>query len=72
MNKEITYKGVVIKSVPYSESDAIISILTENGIVTFKAKGVLKTSSKLMAACLLYAYSEFVIEEKFITRTRNT
>ena len=64
MNNEKVYEGIVIKSVPYSENDAIITILTINGVVSFKARGALKTTSKFMSGCLLYAHSEFTLEEK--------
>ena len=64
MNSEKVYEGIVIKSVPYSENDAIITILTSEGLVIFKARGALKTTSKFMSGCLLYAYSEFTLEEK--------
>ena len=31
-------KGYVIRNVPYGESDAIVSVLTEEGIISFKAR----------------------------------
>ena len=46
MNKEVVISGIVIKSIPYGENDAIISVLTKDGVVTFKARGILKPSSK--------------------------
>ena len=64
MNKEVVISGIVIKSIPYGENDAIISVLTNDGVVTFKARGILKPSSKNMASCLMYAHSEFTLEEK--------
>lgn len=64
MNSEVVINGIVIKQVPYGENDAIITCLCENGIVTFKARGVLKPSSKNMSSCLMYAYSEFTLEQK--------
>ncbi len=47
MNNEVVVNGIVIKQVPYGENDAIITCLSENGIVAFKARGVLKPSSKI-------------------------
>ena len=63
-NEEVLVQGFVIKSVEYKESDAIITCLTSGGIFSFKARGVLKPGSKNAASCLLYAYSEFVLQEK--------
>ena len=64
MNNELVVSGIVIKSIPYGENDAIISCLSADGIITFKARGILKPSSKNMSSCLMYAYSEFTLEEK--------
>ena len=52
-------KGYVIRNVPYGESDAIVSGLTEEGIISFKARGIKKITSKNASSCLLYAFSEF-------------
>ena len=52
-------KGYVIRNVPYGESDAIVSVLTEEGIISFKARGIKKITSKNASSCLLYAFSEF-------------
>lgn len=64
MSEEIVFRGIVLRNTPYGESDGIVSCLTEQGIVTFKARGILKLTSRHAAACLLYAFSEFTLEEK--------
>lgn len=63
MNKEKVIQGYVIKSVEYGENDAIITVLTEYGLEVFKARGILKLSSKNRSSCLMYAKSEFTLEE---------
>lgn len=63
MNKERIIQGYVIKSVDYGENDAIITVLTKNSLEVFKAKGVLKLTSKNRSSCLMYAKSEFTLEE---------
>ena len=62
MNKEIVIHGFVLKQVEYGENDAIVSVLTESGIVVFKARGVLKLTSKNRSSCLLYSESEFTLD----------
>lgn len=64
MNNELVIRGIVIKNTPYGENDGIINCLTEEGIITFKARGILKPTSKNASSCLLYAYSEFTLESK--------
>ncbi len=64
MNDEKVIKGYVLKQIEYGENDSIVSVLTENGIVTFKAKGILKLTSKNRSSCLMYAESEFIINSK--------
>lgn len=63
INKEIVKTGFVLKNVVYGESDGIVTILTEDGLVTFKARGINKLTSKNKASCLLYSKSEFTLEE---------
>lgn len=62
-NKEIVKTGFVLKNIEYGESDGIVTILTEEGLVTFKARGINKLTSKNRASCLLYSKSEFTLEE---------
>ena len=63
MNNEEVILGYVLKSTPYKEKDAIINVLSEDGIHTFKAKGVLNPASKNASSCLLYSYSEFTVQK---------
>ena len=62
MNNEITIHCFVLKQVEYGESDAIVSVLTENGVIVFKARGILKLTSKNRSSCLLYSESEFTLD----------
>lgn len=62
MNKEKVIQGFVIRQVEYGESDAIVSVLTSHGVEVFKARGVLKLTSKNRSSCLLYSESEFTLD----------
>ena len=62
-NQEIVINGFVLKNIEYKENDGIITCLTEQGLVTFKARGINKLTSKNRSSCLLYARSEFTLEE---------
>lgn len=63
-NDEKIVKGYVIRNVQYREKDAIITCLSEEGLICFKAAGILDIKSKNSACCLLYSYSEFVLGNK--------
>ena len=59
------YQGIVLKSVPYKESDAIITLLTkEYGLISFKARGIHKINSKNASLVQLYTIGEYKIDEK--------
>lgn len=58
-----TIKGLVLKSVKYSESDKLITILTEEGKMFFKARGIRSITSKNAAGCATFVYSEFELEQ---------
>jgi DNA repair protein RecO (recombination protein O) len=51
-------EGYVVRAVNYRDSDQMISFLTEDGLVSFLARGVNKPTSKNAAACRLLAHSK--------------
>ena len=54
------YNGIILKSVPYKESDAIITLLTKDeGLISFKARGVHKINSKNASITQLYTIGEY-------------
>ncbi len=58
-------QGLVLRTTPYRDSDAILSVLTrEQGLMTVKARGVRAQRSALKSACQLLAYSEFTLHER--------
>ena len=59
-----TVKGLVLRSVKYEESDKLITALTEEGKIFFKARGIRSITSKNAAGCAPFVYSEFVLEER--------
>ncbi|MBR5296020.1 MAG: DNA repair protein RecO [Clostridia bacterium] len=59
-----TVKGLVLKSIKYGESDKLITVLTEEGILFFKARGIRSITSKNAAGCAAFVYSEFELEER--------
>ncbi len=60
----LTVKGIVIRTLKYSDFDRLITVITEeHGKLFFKACGINSLKSKNAAACSLYTYSEFVIRQ---------
>ena len=59
-----TVKGLVLRSIQYGESDKLITILTEEGKIFFKARGIRSLTSKNAAGCSAFVYSEFVLEQR--------
>ena len=57
-------KGLVLKSVQYSESDKLLTVLSEEGILFFKARGIRSITSKNAAGCAAFVYSEFELEQR--------
>lgn len=57
-------EGLVLRQVNYQDNDQILTLLTrEYGLMSVRARGVRRSSSRLKGACQLLAYSEFVIFE---------
>lgn len=54
----------LIRLTPYKENDFIITSLSPDGLVTFKAVGLSKPSSKLAGVVTLYSLIEAELEEK--------
>lgn len=61
---KIKVEGIVIQVNPYKEKDAMVSIITENGIVSFLARNILSITSKNRSSCLLFSYSSFVLNSR--------
>lgn len=57
-------EGLVLRSVKYAESDKLITILTEEGKMFFKARGIRSLTSKNAAGCSTFVYSEFELEQR--------
>ena len=55
--------GYVIDSVDYKDSDSIVTVLSQNGLISLKARGNKKINSKLNSVLFNYAYSEFEINK---------
>lgn len=53
------FEGIVIRSTPFKEGSAMISVLTKNKIKSFLAKGVLKITSKNAPSVNLFTKSRF-------------
>ena len=58
------YKGFVCKKVNYNDNDAIISVLTSSKKEVFKARGILKVTSKNASSCNYFMVSEFLTSSK--------
>ena len=58
----LTVRGLVLRVTAYKDTDAILTILTEDqGKLTVKARGLRRKNSPLIAPCQLLAYSEFTL-----------
>ena len=57
-------QGLVLRVTEYRDSDAILSVLTrEQGLMTFKARGVRSRRSQIKSACQLLTFSAFTVSE---------
>ena len=61
---KIEVEGIVIKQNPYKEKDAMVSVLTKDGIVSFLARSILSINSKNKSSCLPFSYSSFTLNSK--------
>lgn len=57
------YVGYVINSIDYKDSDSLLSVLCEDGVVCLRARGVKKINSKNASSVMNYAYSEFEVNK---------
>ena len=59
-----TFTGVVLRDTVYKDADKILTILARGkGVITAKARGVMKTGSPLSAGCQTFAFAEFTAYE---------
>lgn len=56
-------RGIVLREVNYKEADKILTLLTPEGKLTAKARGVRRKGSRLAAGCQLLVYSELTLFE---------
>lgn len=59
-------QGYVIKVSPYQENDCIITLLLKDSgdFLSFKARGILKSTSKNAPSCQLYTLGEYLLDYK--------
>ncbi len=62
MSNAVT-RGLVLREVNYKEADKLLTLLTPEGKLTAKARGVRRKGSRLAAACQLLTYAEFSLFE---------
>ena len=63
--KTYAIDGVVLRSVPYGENDALVTLLTEkSGRITVIAKGARSVRSKIIGGIQPYTYANFEIAGK--------
>ncbi|MFA5283266.1 MAG: DNA repair protein RecO [Bacilli bacterium] len=55
--------GIVIRSVPVKEKDAMITVINKDGITSFYAKGVLSLKSKNSPSLNLYTYGRYDLNQ---------
>lgn len=60
----LTVRGLVLRVSAYNDTDALLTILTQNyGKLTVKARGLRRKNSPLIAPCQLLAFGEFTLFE---------
>lgn len=60
----LTIRGLVTRVTPYNDTDAILTVLSdEQGKLAVKARGLRRKNSPLTAACQLLSYGEFTLFE---------
>lgn len=60
----LTIRGLVLRITPYNDTDALLTVLSQDhGKLTVKARGLRRKNSPLAAPCQLLAYGEFVLFE---------
>jgi len=57
-------EGYVLRVSSYKENDAMITVLSSDGLYSFLARGVLKNTSKNFSACQMLAKSKFSLSEQ--------
>lgn len=58
----LTTKALVLRVTDYNDKDSLLTVLTpEHGKLTFKARGLRRKNSPLIAPCQLLAYGEFTV-----------
>jgi DNA repair protein RecO len=57
-------EGYVIHHAQYKENDAMVSVLSKDGLFSFLARGVLKPTAKNAASCQLLSYSRFSLSQE--------
>lgn len=62
--EDIKLEGLLIRKIPCKENDAMLTIITSDGLLSFYGRGVNKISSKNIASCSLLSYSSFVLSNQ--------
>ncbi len=61
--------AIVIKTVPYMDYDAIVTLFTADGVLTAKMKGIKRATAKLKFAGEPFCFAEYILHEKQGKRT---
>lgn len=59
-----TVQGYVIRTTPYQENSVIVTLLTKDGQVSFKARGAMKTPSKFASLVQPYTFGNYQLSFK--------
>ena len=57
-------KALVLSDIFWGDNDKLVSVLTANGRMTAVMKGGVSLKSKIVGACLPFAYTELTLSEK--------
>lgn len=59
----VKVKGLVTRETRYRDNDKLLTVVTADGRLTVRARGVMRIRSPLASGCQLYAYSAFTLFE---------
>lgn len=57
-------QGLVLRTSVYKDKDALVKVLTEDGVMTLYARGVYKANAKNLRIVQPFSYNEFMLEQK--------
>ena len=64
MKNSVDIQGLVLSNQEYKDNDAIVTLLTQEGVMKIYARGVLKSTSKNRRICQPFSLVEYTIQQR--------